>query len=349
VWLILLLSCFVPWQRPAGTPATTPVRSWALRLILIQLALLYFWAAISKMNGAWLDGAALSRQMFGPVRWLIDHTVHMTGAAVIVLVTELVLAATVWSKRTWWIALPVGIALHVGILATSLDIGLFAWLMLGLYTLVVPDRVWLFFARKLPSTRRITNAFDGALQWILWIVAALTGVVLAAISNFDHGLPVGLVLLGVLVVVTFALRRRVSIARLAVAHLLALGVWTAVDRASMTASDYYRLWGGSAKRLGDSQTSEYAYRRMTEVAPFEGGGHYQLGKLLLERNADDEAIAELHKAQWYEPTRARAYVAEARWLAAKGRKDEAIEKATIAVMTEPKDSDANALLDSLTK
>ncbi|HEY5925529.1 MAG TPA: HTTM domain-containing protein [Kofleriaceae bacterium] len=344
VFLILVIACFVPWERPAGATASTPVRSWALRLLYIQLALLYLWAAVSKMNAAWLDGKALSMQMTGTVRSMIDATIGIKGAAWLVLISELVLAATVWNKRTWVIAAPLGVALHAGILATSLDIGLFAWLMLGLYLLVLPDRVFERFARATPREDR---THDGVLLWIALIMAGAVGILLAAISRFDHGFAVGLVAFAAVVVATALLRRRVSVARLAIAHVLAFGVWTAVDRTTKTASDYYRLWGGSAKRLGDPKTSEAAYRRMTEIAPDEEGGHYQLGKLLLERGADDEGIAELHKAQDVGPLKARAYLAEARWLATKGRTEEAIAKAREATIVEPNDQEASALLNSL--
>lgn len=353
VWLILVLACFVPWQRPVDATPHTPVRSWALRLICVQLAILYFWAAVSKMNGAWLDGRTLSGQMQGGVRSLIDATVGIKGAAWIVVLVELVLAATVWFKRTWWLAAPLGIALHAGILATNLDIGLFAYLMLGLYILIIPDRAWTWLAERRPlaTLREIGGVIvgwgSGGAAWFVWVIAAGIGLLLAGISHFDHGWPVGLALLGVLIVVTATQRKRVSIAALAMAHLLGFAMWTTIDRTTDTASDYFRLWGGSAKRLGDPKTSEYAYRRMTEVAPREGNGHYQLGKLLLDRGADDEGIAELHRAQDLEPLRARAYLAEARWLAAKGRRDEAIAKAREATIVEPNDSEARALLNSL--
>ncbi len=353
VWLVLLLACFVPWQRPAEATPTTPVRSWALRLILVQLAILYFWAAVSKMSSAWLDGTTLAGQMSGSVRSLIDSTVQLKGAAWIVIFGELTLAATVWNKRMWFVAAPLGIALHAGILAASLDIGLFAWLMLGLYILIVPDRVWVWLAERPPLRALrgiagvITGWFDGSAKWLLWGTAAVLGIVLAAISHFDDALILGGVLVVAFLIVSLVMRNRVSIASLAIAQLLAFGLWTIVDRTTKTASDYYRLWGGSAKRLGDPTTSEYAYRQMTQVAPNEGGGHFQLGKLLLERNADVEGLAELAKAQDLEPLRARAYVAEARWLASKGRIDEAIAKAREATIVEPSDQEARALLGSL--
>jgi hypothetical protein len=353
VWLFVLLACFVPWQRPAEATPRTPVRSWALRLVLVQLAILYFWAAVSKLSAAWLDGTTLSGQLTGSVRSFVDATLGLAGAAWLVVVVELALAATVWSKRTWPIAAPLGIALHAGILATSLDIGLFAWLMLGIYILIIPDRVWTWLAETSPLelVRGVAGVvagwFSGAGGWFLLVVGAGLGLVLAGISRFDHGWPVGLALLVALAVAAIALRKRESIAALAVAHFAALALWTGVDRTTKVASDYFRLWGGSTRRLGDPKTSEYAYRRMTEIAPAEGGGWFQLGRLLLDRGADDEGIAALRKAQDTEPLRARAYVAEARWLARKGRIEEAIAKAREATIVEPSDRDAANLLNSL--
>jgi hypothetical protein len=379
VWLTLVLSCFVPWERPAdagppegdppptGSPnraslrfgerslsssPATRVRSWALRLLLVEIALMYFWAAISKMSPAWVDGRTLSAQIHGEIRRLIDATVGIKGAAIVVLVVELVLAATVWLPSTWPIAAPLGIALHVGILVTDLEIGLFAWLMFAMYIFVVPDRVWVWLAERPPlrALRGVAGALRGlGRSWVVWIFAAGIGVLLAAASRFDHGALVGVVLLGALAVATVVLRARVAIAWLATAHLLAFTTWTLVDRTTSQAADYYRFWGGSSRRLGDVKTAEYAYRKMIEVAPREGQGHYQLGRLLLQRNADEEGLAAIRRAQDLEPMRARAYVAEARWLAAHGKRDEALAKAREATIVEPNDSEARTLLDSLTK
>ncbi len=355
VFLLLVLSCAVPWQRPPDATPSTPVRSWALRLMLVQLAIVYLWAAISKMNPAWLDGKTLAAQMSPGMRSLIDGTVHMVGASWIVVLAELTLAATIWNRRTWKIAAPLGLALHVGILKSGLEIGLFAWLMLGLYILVIPDRIWLWLAERSPvravrAVVRVTSEwFHGSLRFAVWVFAASLGAVLAMLSNFDHGPGVGLWLVVALLAGTvFAvLRRRTHVAWLALAHLLAFMLWTTVDRATSTSADYYRFWGGSSRRLGDPKTAEYAYRRMTEVAPNDGNGFYQLGRLLLARDAGDEGLAALHQAQDLEPLKARSYVAEARWLVAHGKREEAIAKAREATIVEPSDNEARALLQSL--
>ncbi len=347
VWLMLLLACFVPWERPVDVVPATRIRSWAMRLILVQLAILYFWAAVSKCNSAWFDGTTLGQQIHTSMRGLISSTVGFKVASSLVVLTEFTLAATIWHKRTWWIAAPLGLALHIGILWTGFEIGLFAWLMIGLYILVIPDAFWVVIAERFDTVRGIRRVvadwFTGALGWASLVVCAAISVVLILVARFDYARPVGFVL--VVAVIALAIRTR-PVARLALAHFLAFMLWTGVDRSTNTAADYYRFWGGSSRRLGDPKTAELAYRRMTEVAPNEGSGHYQLGRLLITRG-DESGLAELHLAQQLEPLKARAYVAEARWLAAHGRRDEAIAKAREGTIVEPNDSDARTLLDSL--
>jgi hypothetical protein len=333
----VLLACFVPWERPVDAVPATRIRSWAMRLILVQLGILYLWAAISKCNSAWFDGSTLSQQIHGSLAKLIQSTVKFKVASSLVVLTEFTLAATIWNKRTWWIAAPLGLALHIGILWTGFEIGLFAWLMIGLYILVIPDRLWVAIGERLPRVPAVRGG------WVVLGISIAISVALVLVARFDYARLVGIVLL----VVTMALAVRVRpVAKLGVASLCAFLLWTVVDRSTSTAADYYRFWGGSSRRLGDPKSAEQAYRRMTEVAPKEGSGHFQLGRLLIARG-DESGVAELHLAQQLEPLKARAYVAEARWLATHGRRDEAIAKAREATIVEPNDSEARSLLDSL--
>src|SRR6185436_6474010 len=124
VALIVALACFVPWRRPRDSTPATPVRSWALRLILVQLGIMYLWAAISKLDPAWTSGQTLGSQLTGSLRSLIDGTVGIRAASLGVIAAELVLAGTIWLRPAWRIAAPLGIALHVGIVASGLEIGL---------------------------------------------------------------------------------------------------------------------------------------------------------------------------------------------------------------------------------
>lgn len=353
--LILGISCFVPWQRRADTTAGTPVRTWAVRLILVQLGILYAWAAISKMNAAWTDGRTLANQITGPLRAVVDSAMGVKAAAKLTIVAELVLAFTVWVRPAWFIALPLGVAFHVGILLSGLEIGLFAWLMLGLYLLLVPDRVFVWLAAQEPLVivRRIVSGIrlDGDARTGIALAAGVALAIGAArLCRFEHAFVVAIALVLVPIAGVIAMRRfggRGAV--FGIAHLVAILVWLAVDRASSVAVDYYRFWGGSSRRLGDVASSERAYRTLVALQPDEGQGHYQLGRLLIKRGEETEGLAELRRAQAEEPSRARAYVAEAEYLAGKGRTAEALAKAQEATYAEPESAEAKRLVDRLSK
>lgn len=350
VALVLLISCFVPWERPAEATPSTPVRTWAIRLLLVQLGIMYVWAAVSKMDPAWLDGRTLELQISGTMRSIIDNTVGIKAASRFSLLLELILALTIWWKRTWFIALPLGVAFHAGILASGLEIGLFAVLMLGFYVLVIPDRAIVWIGDLLVRVVGGPVAALGRLlsSWIAIGIALAAGVALTFFVRLPSAMAVGLGLAGVVAALIGITRDRIAGARLSRAHLFAMLVWLVVDRASATASDYYRFWGGNARRLGDPAASEYAYRKLVEIDPEEPAGHYQLGQIFLGRNDDAAGLAALHEAERLEPHRARAFLAEARWLLAKGRRDEALAKAKEATYAQPDHPQARQFLESLT-
>jgi hypothetical protein len=357
VALLLWLACFVPWERPEGARADTPVKTWALRLILLQLGIMYLWAAISKMTPAWWDGSTLGRQIAGPLRSLIDATVGIRAASIGVVFLELTLAFTVWNPRMWWFASSAGLLFHGAILVSGLEIGLFAWLMIGLYVLLIPDRVWIWIAQRgfgpravaVPAAARAWIRGRG--RWPLWLAGLATALVLGMASRFDHAVPLAIVLSIVLALRTFRalVRSRPTLAWLGAAHMLAFATWFAVDRATTVASDYYVFWGGSARRLGDTESAMRAYERLVQISPDNASGHYQLGRLLLSRDRADDGLAELHVAERLAPEQGRAFVAEAQWLAAHGGRDAALAKARDAARAEPSDPDARRLVEALSK
>ncbi len=353
VALLLLLACFVPWQRPREATPATKVTSWALRLVLVELAILYLWAAVSKMNAAWVSGLVLGKQITGTLRSLIDATIGIRGASCVVLGTELVLAATIWSRRTWIVALPLGLGLHFGILASGLEIGLFAWLMLALYVLVVPDRVWVWLAETPPV--RLVRAAAGKVRapdhaLVVTAVGLAAGIAVVLACRFPDSLGVAIAISVAVAAAAIVRRMRgAALAWLMTAHVLAFGLWTFVDRTSSLTEDYYRLWGGNARRLGDRDGARVAYGHLVELAPDDANAHYHLATLLLANDSADDGLAELHEAERLDPEHARALVAEGRWLLAHGRRDEALVKARAAIQAEPADRDARDLEKALQK
>ncbi len=346
--LVLAIASFVPWQRPADVEPATPVRTWAVRLLLVQLGIMYLWAAVSKMNLAWVDGRTLGLQMTGAVGSLIKSTVGFKVVAVLVIAVELVLAATVWARPAWRLAAPLGIAFHAGIIFTKLEIGLFAFLMLGIYVLVVPDRLWVsVMSGPLDAlAKRLARP-----SWIAWGAGLALSIVIAFVVRLESAFVIAIATCVVpLGVAVYGLVRGGGTPRVAVgvAHVLAIVLWLIVDRATSVTVDYYRFWAGSQRRLGAAETAERAYRRFVEVAPGEESAHFQLGRLLITRGATDEGLAHLHEAQRLEPAKARAFVEEARYLQRQGRTAEAIEKAKQATFADPSDAQARAVLDALT-
>jgi len=326
VALILLLASFVPWQRPVDAKPATPVRSWALRLILVQLGILYFWAAISKLDPAWLDGRTLGGQIkvgadtLIDVRSLIDSTIGIRAMSNLVVLVELALAFIVWMPRAWFVAAPLGILFHLGIVLSGLEIGLFAWLMIGFYTLLLPDRAWIFLGEELARFGKARRIPPLAAPF-----CALAALGLAAVTRTDHALAVACVVVAVTFAAAMWRGGMEAVGRAGVACVVAVGLWLVVDRTSAVTTDYYKFWGGSARRLGDLDGAERAYRRMVDVAPDDVLGHLQLGRLLLGRGDELDGMAELHEAQRVAPKDRRAFDEETRYLQAHGRASQPVK------------------------
>ena len=339
VSLVLLIACFVPWE-----PAATPVRSWALRLLLVELAIVYFWAAISKLDPLWLDGTTLAKQLGGGVRALVESTIGFQVAAIIVVATELALAAMIWMRRTWKLAAPLGIAFHIGILATGFEIGLFAFLMLALYILVLPDRWFRWTPRTLQHGK----------PWHVLAAAIVLGAGAAFLVRFPDAVVAALVLS--LVPLAIAFRWQATLA-LALAHLTAIGLWIAVDRTTSTAFDYYKFWSGTHRRLAENDDKVIAhrhrdlaldaYRQFVAFDPSSANARFHLGRILIELGQHAEGLEHLREAQRLDPMQARAFIEEAYHQAEQNNHDLALTAARGAVAAEPNNPEAASVVDTL--
>ncbi len=162
---VLLLLAFVPTGRFWGLDARIfgpldRVPAWPRRLLILQIAAMYFLAGIQKTAVAWwpwggysalfivLQDPAVARF---PFQWLrpyypitqLASAVTMAFECVAFLVPLVYLYRATRTKSGWLRAqfnrldilrwwLPFGVALHLGIAAT-MQIGIFPWAMLGLY------------------------------------------------------------------------------------------------------------------------------------------------------------------------------------------------------------------------
>lgn len=323
VVLLLVIASFVPWHA-----RDRYVKSWALRLLMVQIAIVYLWAVIAKLHPLWLDGTTLKAQVAEKwARELIEGTVGYAGAAWLIILTELGLAAAWIFRRGTLVAIGVGIGFHLGIELTGFRIGQFSYVMLALYLLMLPTAK--VRVPALPEHR-------GAVAIAALGVALVAGTVAWLASPLPIGAAV-VVVTGAIAAAAFAVQRTAIVGA---AHLAACLLALLLARATDQAVDYYRYWAGSARRLGNQAEMLAVYRELLEIAPGHGSANYYLGHGTLEAGELDRALEHFRRAQAAEPGKSRAFVGEARVHIAKG--DVAAARAALeqALRNTPGDAEA---------
>lgn len=134
------------WRRARDRFWESPLRApWALRLMQIQLSVIYLSTVWEKLQGSrWRDGTAVSYALrigdvhrFPTPGFLADSVVMSELMTFGTLVVELSLAIFVWNRtlRPWVLAL--GVSLHLSI-ELSMMVGFFSLLMLTTYLAFLP-------------------------------------------------------------------------------------------------------------------------------------------------------------------------------------------------------------------
>jgi tetratricopeptide (TPR) repeat protein len=341
VFLLLLIAGFVPWQSK-----DTPVRHWAIRLFVVQVALLYFWAAVSKMTGQWTDGSTLQTQITTEPSRVIEFLTGQPSAndliqawfgpaspgkpggfgdvAKLVLSAELLLAAMLLWRRAWPFAPLVGIPFHLTVEFSGFKIGLFSWFMVGFYLLLLPDGWFDWIGRQ---WQRIA---DPVRTWItsrlppLPVVAAIAAGLTAGGAFLMWRIPIEYRFMLVAVITAAGLsalalatyhRRTSLVLAVGIANLGAGSVLLLLHHKTDEVADYWRFLGGSSRRLKNPEQAERAYRKLLELQPDNMRAHLYLGILLSDRGELDDARVHWHIAQDADPPDGDAFDAEAAALA----------------------------------
>lgn len=326
LFLVVLLCAFIPWNAAAGQKSAPAVKSWALRLIMVEIAIVYFWAAIGKLDPLWLDGRTLTAQLSGTFLAPVLEGLGASFSAKLVVATELFLALAWLMRRLWLPALIIGVSFHITIEVTSFEIGLFSYYMLALYLLLVPERALTVavgvLGRAVAPLVRVGRAMLGWLgaSWRLWAILALAAVggtaLIRAIPLREAGLAAA-VMTGLLAVSAARAGRMDTparndrLARLALAHLLACGLIAGLGATTETCHNYYKFWGGAARRLGDEAQAKAAYEALVKLSPWHGPSHYHLGTIYVSEGRVEEALASFRRAQAASPSDWRPLLSEA--------------------------------------
>lgn len=310
--LALAIACFVPWPA-AGDPAgdddepRSSVRSWAVRLLVVQLAAVYLFATVAKLDPRWLDGWALSRQL--QASWVNEVVVDFAAlfgqerqwgfgvAAVVVAAAELFIAVGLIVRRLHLAAWIVAVVLHVGVEVAGLQVRLFSGYLLIFCTLLLWPERWVEacaagLRRACRPLRRLRWPARGR------PVAVLLGVAACAAAGLLQPYPAATWVAASMVAVVVAREalargddarpsrswRRAAVQAAAGAAMLAIAL------PGGAAYEYHRLDGGDMVLRGDLEGAIAAYERAVAVAPSAPSRERKLAGLYLQ-------VGRLHDAE----------------------------------------------------
>ncbi|MCK6571378.1 HTTM domain-containing protein [Myxococcota bacterium] len=343
ICLLLILALFVPaqaWTLPApGEPPA--IRSWALRLVYVQIGLMYAWTGVTKHTPVWLDGTTLDqivtceprehlRWLSGVTGWSAEAT--LSAASVAVMVGEY-LAGLIYLVRPLWV-LGMGLIplFHLGVEWLGLDIELFSYYMIGTnLILLAPD------ALIERTARLVARWLSPAVRWHRALVeqrplAEAPARLVAVVAAFSAGaiafsVPyVGAGTAGALVggATLFVLwpgnaEARGALRFRAMGVLVAALALGATAHGSGTAYTYYRQWAGFQRRQGDEAEAARLYALANQAAGDAPARHLTLARLEARRGGPAAAVAlveeDLRRQQAHlDSTLASPTTAEA-WLA----------------------------------
>ena len=127
---------------------------WTVRLLQLQMSLIYLASALSKISGAtWPQGTAVSYALrlpdlvlVSPPHWVTSSALLMNAATWATLVVELSLGLLVWNRRLRPWVLAVGVVVHT-IFMLTIAVGFFTLAIFVLYlAFISPETV-----QRLPS------------------------------------------------------------------------------------------------------------------------------------------------------------------------------------------------------
>jgi hypothetical protein len=143
-------------RRSTGSFWSAQIRApWTIRLLQIQLSLIYLATVRAKMSGqAWPQGTAVSYALrledmliLRAPHWLTANALLMNAATWGTLAIELSIGILVWNRRLRPWVLAAGVVMH-SLIMISIAVGFFAPAMFVLYLAFLPPEI----VQRLPNT-----------------------------------------------------------------------------------------------------------------------------------------------------------------------------------------------------
>jgi hypothetical protein len=285
------------------------IAPWGFKLLRAQIAVMYAWAAVAKLDARWISGVTLNAQL--KVEWarsLINSLGDTLGmaplsvvavGAVAVLLIEALFAVAWLTPRLWPLLWPLGVAFHLSVEALDLKIGQFSLLMITLYTLVMPAALARGLGRLTPPVEPPT----GPWAWRLAAAVAVGALGLALPFATD------LSLVGLWAILTLCVTgpSPTAAARAVISAALVVGL----SHSGALARDYYRYIGGDARVRGDLPAAVAAYAEVVRLDPDYFSGRVRLCQLLTAVDRAQDALPHCEAALRLMPGQPDAVAAEA--------------------------------------
>jgi predicted DCC family thiol-disulfide oxidoreductase YuxK len=162
-------SCSLDAHR-RGTTEFVPV--WPVRLIQLQVSVVYFYSAIGKLNPDFLSGNVIfyrsNEAMLLPNLDAVAYPILFASLSILTIATELFISISLWIPRLRQIAFGLGLTIHLSMISfitpspkDILRLMIFALLTLSCY---------LLFLEPIPRARVVVwdNKCLSCSRWITW-------------------------------------------------------------------------------------------------------------------------------------------------------------------------------------
>ena len=348
-----ILAAF-PWPELSGDQDTKPngpkqrQRNWPVRMLLVSLSIMYFFAVVTKTDGLWTDGSTLKIQL--STGWMRDlcEKLGWSFVAKLTMVVELALACLLHWRRLWPLAIALAVGMHMSFEHSGLKIGLFSYFMVTVYLLLIPE-AWLrrVATWSTPLSSRLSGLFKTLeskpkITWPLFGASIAAGIGLLQLIPVDAVNTLVIVIAGC-AVLDLALSRRAGSA--ALGHLAAiLGIFLLLSTTNAL-RDYYRFWGGNERRAGDVSAAIIAYENVVRIDPDYASGHRHLGDLYKRAKRIDDALAEYEAGLAIDPEHFKLLRGAAQVYHLRGMGPEALRVAQKAALLDASDQSVRRIVD----
>jgi hypothetical protein len=169
ICLILALSIFIPFNKKGHTDyeihSGLVVNSWAIKLIYVQVSIVYFYTAVTKATEHWLNGWALDQIITTPsMRQFMSSWAEMFGWAEIspyaftahtIMYWQFFVSIAFLVPKLRVVACVTGPMFHVMVEVIGLKIGWFSYYMIAIYYILLFPNHWFMFLSRTLTLRGI--------------------------------------------------------------------------------------------------------------------------------------------------------------------------------------------------